>query len=178
VHGTLTVQSTLFKGGGGFRIDHPLDPENKYLSHSFVESPEMVNLYLGTVVTDDDGVATVVLPDYFGAVNRDARVQLTPIGQLALATVDGDVDATGFMVRTDRPGVTVSWQVTGVRRDPWAEAHRIPVEEDKPDEESGRFLHPEAYGQPETRGLAAVMPQAAETYTEPAPEPQTMGEMP
>ena len=126
------MQGKLFKGGGGFRIDHPTDPGGKYLSHSFVESPEMANLYAGTAVTDDEGLATVSLPDFFEALNREHRFQLTPIGQLAVATVEGEVRDNAFTIRTDKPGVTVSWQVTGVRQDPWAEAHRIPVVEEKP----------------------------------------------
>ena len=60
--GDVSISGTLSKGGGGFRIDHPLDPENKYLSHSFVESPEMLNVYRGTITTDDSGDATVELP--------------------------------------------------------------------------------------------------------------------
>ncbi len=55
-----------------------------------------------------------------------------------------------------------SWQVTGIRHDPYAEANRIPVEEDKPAEERGAYLHPEAYGQPETMGLAYREAQAHE----------------
>ena len=51
VEGRMFVTGGLYKGGGGFRVDHPLDPENKYLSHSFVESPEMMNVYSGTVIT-------------------------------------------------------------------------------------------------------------------------------
>ena len=39
--------------------------------------------------------------------------------------------------------------VTGVRHDPWAEAHRIQVEEDKPERLRGTYLRPELYGQPE-----------------------------
>ncbi len=42
----------------------------------------------------------------------------------------------------------VSWMVTGIRQDAWANAHRIPVEEEKPELESGYYLHPELYGQP------------------------------
>ena len=53
-----------------------------------------------------------------------------------------------------RLGLKVSWQVTGIRRDPWADAHRIPVEEDKPDAELGTYLHPELYDQPEEKGLS------------------------
>lgn len=47
----------------------------------------------------------------------------------------------------------VSWQVTGIRQDAWANAHRIPVEEDKPPEETNFYLHPELYGQPEEMGM-------------------------
>ena len=61
--GRVNVTGTLSKGGGSFKIDHPLDPENKYLYHSFVESPDMMNIYNGNVATDDEGYATVELPD-------------------------------------------------------------------------------------------------------------------
>jgi hypothetical protein len=47
----------------------------------------------------------------------------------------------------------VSWQVTGIRQDAWANAHRIPVEEEKPVAERGRYLHPELYGQPKEKGV-------------------------
>jgi len=152
----LSVAGSLSKGGGGFRIDHPIDPAGKYLSHSFVESPEMLNVYAGTVVTGDDGEATVVLPDYFEALNRDHLFQLTPLGQLALAAVEGGVRDNRFAIRTDRPGVTVSWQVTGVRQDRWAQAHRIVAEQDKAPGEQNFFLHAEEHGQPESMSLASL----------------------
>jgi hypothetical protein len=44
-----------------FRIDHPLDPANKYLNHSAVESPDMKNIYDGVVTLDADGEAVVEL---------------------------------------------------------------------------------------------------------------------
>ena len=50
--GNLNVTGNLTKGSGWFKIDHPLDPENKYLSHSFVESPDMMDVYNGNVITD------------------------------------------------------------------------------------------------------------------------------
>jgi hypothetical protein len=34
--GDVKVTGYLFKDGGGFQIDHPLDPANMYLNHSFV----------------------------------------------------------------------------------------------------------------------------------------------
>jgi len=81
--GNLTVNGTVSKGGGSFKIDDPLDPANKTLSHSFVESPDMMNIYNGNVVTDRHGRATVELPAYFEALNGDFRYQLTVIGRFA-----------------------------------------------------------------------------------------------
>lgn len=78
--GNLNVTGKLTKGSGSFKIDHPLDPANKYLSHSFVESPDMMNVYNGNITTDRHGLATITLPDYFEALNRDFRYQLTVIG--------------------------------------------------------------------------------------------------
>jgi hypothetical protein len=40
--GNVHVAGTLTKTGGAFKIDHPLEPETRYLSHSFVESPDML----------------------------------------------------------------------------------------------------------------------------------------
>jgi hypothetical protein len=42
----------------------------------------------------------------------------------------------------------VSWQVTGIRKDPWANVHRVQVEEDKPNEERGYYIYPDLYNQP------------------------------
>ena len=146
--GNVNVSGTLSKSGGSFKIDHPLDPANKYLSHSFVESPDMLNIYNGNITTDARGYATVTLPEWFEALNRDFRYQLTVIGSFARVMVAEEVRDNAFVIRTSNPNVKVSWQVTGIRRDAWAEANRIPVEEPKPDAEVGSYLHPELYGAP------------------------------
>ncbi len=144
--GRVGVVGPLYKSGGGFRVDHPLDPRNKYLSHSFVESPEMLNVYSGTAITDEEGNARVALPEYFEALNADFRYQLTAVGQFAQLMVSEEISQNSFGIRSNAPHVRVCWQVTGVRRDDWAQANRIPVEEDKPDSEIGGFLHPELFG--------------------------------
>jgi hypothetical protein len=154
--GNLNVNGTLAKGGGSFKIDHPLDPANKYLSHSFVESPDMMNVYNGNIVTDKHGLATVELPEYFEALNRDFRYQLTVIGQFAQAIVAQEIGKNHFVIRTNKPGVKVSWQVTGIRQDAYANANRIRVEEAKPSSEQGYYLHPEVFGQPASRSIAAA----------------------
>jgi hypothetical protein len=129
-------------------VDHPLDPGNKYLRHSFVESPDMLTVHNGNVTTDDNGEATVSLPSYFEVLNQDFRYQLTVIGEFAQAIVEQEIKNNQFTIKTDQPRVRVSWQVTGIRRDPWAVANRIAVEEEKTAEDMRRYLHPQLWGRP------------------------------
>jgi hypothetical protein len=153
--GDVDVDGNLSKAGGSFKIDHPLDPTNKYLYHSFVESPDMMNVYNGNVVTDGQGRAVVQMPEWFESLNRDFRYQLTAIGQFAQAMVASKMSNNSFTIQTDKPNVEVSWQVTGIRHDAWADANRIPVEQMKTGKERGLYLHPELFGAPAERSIAA-----------------------
>ena len=152
-HGDVQVTGNLSKGGGSFKIDHPLDPENKYLYHSFVESPDMKNIYDGNIVTDENGDATVTLPDYFEALNSDFRYQLTVVGTFAQAIVAEKIKGNSFRIKTNAPNVEVSWQVTGVRQDAFANKNRIKVEVKKEEPERGFYLHPEAFGLSEEKSI-------------------------
>jgi hypothetical protein len=153
VNGNLYVTGTISKGGGGFTIDHPLDPENKRLSHSFVESPDMMNVYNGNVALGRNGEAWVQLPEWFEAVNRDFRYQLTCIGGFAPVYIAEKIRGNRFQIAGGTPGMEVSWQVTGIRKDPFANANRIVVEEAKAPHERGYYLHPTAYGQPKEKAM-------------------------
>jgi hypothetical protein len=172
--GEVYVRGPLIKSGGGFEIDHPLDPANKYLHHSFVESPDMKNVYDGVAVLDDKGEAEIELPDWFGALNKDFRYQLTAIGapgpNLYIAEEISEVTSTKysnsssnnnnnshFKIAGGASGMKVSWQVTGIRKDPWANAHRVQIEEDKPDKERGYYIYPDLYGQPEEKGISHLL---------------------
>jgi hypothetical protein len=135
----------LTKGSGSFKIDHPLDPENKYLYHSLVESPDMKNIYDGVAVLDEYGEAWVELPEWFEGLNRDFRYQLTCIGGFAQVYIAEEIYLNRFKIGGGIPGMKVSWQVTGIRQDPYANTFRVPVEEAKPENERGRFLYPEVY---------------------------------
>ncbi len=152
--GNVHVNGTLTKSSGAFKIDHPLDPANQYLSHSFVESPDMKNIYDGVAALDANGEATVTLPEWFEALNRDFRYQLTPVGAaMPNLYIAQEIQANQFRIAGGAPGMKVSWQVTGIRQDAYANAHRIPVEEPKPAEERGTYLHPTELGQPAEVGL-------------------------
>lgn len=151
--GDVHVTGTITEASAAFKVDHPLDPENQYLVHSAVESPDMKNVYDGNVTTDARGEAVVELPEYFEVLNRDFRYQLTVIGTFAQAIVAEKMRGNRFVIRTDQPSVEVSWQVTGIRQDRWANENRIVVEQDKPAIERGFYLHPKLYGQPEERSI-------------------------
>jgi len=155
--GNVQVTGNLSKGSGSFKIDHPLDPANRYLSHSFVESPDMMNIYNGNVTLDRRGRATITMPAYFAALNREFRYQLTALGVPGPNLyVAAEIKGNTFKIAGGKPGMKVSWQVTGVRQDAYAEAHRIRVEEEKTGEERGTYLHPEVFGQPKEKGVAHV----------------------
>ena len=170
IPGSLFVTGELQKGSGTFKIDDPIAPAEKYLSHSFVESPDMMNIYNGNVVTDEDGFATVTMPAWFEALNEDFRYQLTAVGKFAQAMVAAEIEDGRFTIRTDKPKVKVSWQVTGIRHDAWAKAHRTPIEEEKPADEQGHYLHPELFGAGPEQAITAAHHSRSLSAT-PAAEP-------
>jgi hypothetical protein len=92
----------------------------------------MMNIYNGVATLSRHGDAVVKLPDWFDALNRDFRYQLTCIGGFAPVYIASEVSGNQFKIGGGRPGMKVSWQVTGIRKDAFANEHRIPVEEDKP----------------------------------------------
>jgi hypothetical protein len=152
--GDVEVTGNLSKATGSFKIDHPLDPANKYLYHSFVESPDMKNIYDGVVSLDRNGEATIELPEWFEALNKDFRYLLTPIGAPGPGLYIAEkISKNRFKIAGGQPGIEVSWQVTGIRKDAYANAHRIRVEENKPERERGYYLHPELFDQPEEKQI-------------------------
>jgi len=155
--GDVRVVGTLTKTAGAFRIDNPLDPTHSYLQHSFVESPDMMNVYNGNVTTNGKGFATVKLPDWFGALNKDFRYQLTPLGHNgwgARAVVWNEIRNNRFTIRSE-PHVKISWQVTGVRHDPYANVHRIQTVVPKGGAD-GKYVHPRLYGKPMTKSVVVL----------------------
>jgi hypothetical protein len=151
--GNVSVTGTLSASSKSFRIDDPLDPANKFLVHASVESAELKTIYDGTVTLDADGAAVVRLPDWFEALNGDFRYQLTCVGGYAPVYIAQRIRNNAFEISGGTPGLEVDWQVTGVRRDPYAEAHPLRVEMDKTEKERGYYLHPELYGQSAQKGI-------------------------
>src|SRR5262245_26734965 len=138
--GTVSITGALFAGAKHFRIDHPLNPKNKFLVHASVESPDMKTFYDGVVTLDRRGKATVRLPKWFEALNKDVRYQLTPIGapgpNLHIAE---EVKKNQFKIAGGAPGMKICWQVTGIRQDKFAKENPLSVEQNKRGEDL-RFL--------------------------------------
>ncbi len=159
--GNVAITGSISKGSGTFKIDHPLDPENKYLYHSFVESPDMMNMYNGVVVLDASGSGVVTMPEYFEALNRQFRYQLTCIGGYSPVYIASEINGNQFMISGGQPGLKVSWLVMGVRHDRFAEKNRVQVEVDKAAEERGFYLHPEAFDEPASKAIPSIRNNAA-----------------
>jgi trimeric autotransporter adhesin len=147
-NGDVNIAGSLSKASGSFKIDHPLDPANKYLYHSFVESPDMMNIYNGVATLDPNGEATITMPEWFSVLNRDFRYQLTCIGGFAPVYIAEELANNQFKIGGGHAGMKISWQITGIRQDAWANAHRIPLEEEKEPRLKGYYIHPELYGAP------------------------------
>jgi hypothetical protein len=156
VTGNLSVT-----GGKSFRIDHPQDPANKYLNHFCTESDEVLNTYRGNALLDANGEAWVRLADWFEAINRDPSYQLTCVGGYAPVYVAEEIQDHRFRIAGGTPGLKVSWQVTAARSDRAIEKYRVPVEQEKPASERGRYLNPDLYGMPETSRVGYVEPKSA-----------------
>jgi len=149
--GDTHVNGNLSKSTGTFKIDHPLDPANRYLQHSFVESPDMKNVYDGVAILDESGEATVERPSYFETLDRDLRYQVTPVGAFSPLYVKSKLADGAFTIAGGSARQEVCWQVTGIRQDPYAAAHPIVVEQTKSAADKGKYLNPELYGQPASR---------------------------
>jgi hypothetical protein len=155
--GTITARGDINAiGTKHFKIDHPLDPENKYLYHASIESSEVLNLYSGNVTSNENGEAEVTLPKWFEAINKDLRYQLTVVGTFAQAIIAQKVKDNRFVIKTNLPNVEVSWQVTGVRSDPVMRQRPFKAEEDKAAADRGYYLSPEAYGQPAEKRIGGT----------------------
>ena len=147
-------------GVKAFRIDHPTDPENKYLLHYASESPMPQNFYVGNVVTDADGRAWVELPEYFNEINVNFKYQLTVVdgpnsdeGDFVQVKVRQKIKDGSFLIMTSVPNTEVSWRVDADRNDKYVRNRKPQDVVEKQGPERGKYQHPELYGLPPERGM-------------------------
>ncbi|MGH1337014.1 MAG: hypothetical protein ACRBFS_12890 [Aureispira sp.] len=173
--GLLSLTNSGAFGVKSFVIDHPAAPTEKTLRHFSVESNEVLNLYRGIVELDANGQGIVALPDYFDAINTNVTYQLTPIGTGVQPYVAVEEANNQFTV-AGAPNTKVSWTIHAQRNDPTLRyfeqvkgaGYKSPVTAKKPHEQ-GKYLVPEAYGQPKEAGVfynAAREQRAQEAHRE------------
>jgi len=152
-----------------FMIDHPLDPANKMLRHFAIESPEILNMYRGNAILDNNGEAVVQLPDYFPAINNtNYSYNLTSIGQQMNVYIKTEIQNKQFVIAGGVPGAKVSWTVMSERNDPYLQQN--PQKRDvvimKSGGMQGKYLVPQLYGQPdEQKAFGGKVPRVAQSQS-------------
>jgi hypothetical protein len=82
-NGAFDIVGALSKGSGSFKIDHPVDPDNKILYHSFIEGPRVDLIYRGvaklkhgsaTIDLNKDSSVAGMMPGTFEALTQNAVV--------------------------------------------------------------------------------------------------------
>ncbi len=151
-NGNAIFASGTFAASGtkALKIDHPDDPENKYLQQFCAEGDTPQLQYRGVVKLDASGAATVQLPAYFDKINRDPIYQLTAIGAAMpnLHVSHEEVD-NQFQIAGGKAGAKVCWLVIGIRNDRFMQKYGAAAELDKSDENKGTYLMPELYNKGE-----------------------------
>ena len=142
-------------GVKAFTMDYPLDPANKTLMHAAVESNEVLNSYSGNVVTDASGKTMVTLPEYFEAINKDFRYQLTVVGgTFAQAIISKEINNNKFEIATNQPNIKVSWEVKGVRNDRRMQQNPFAAVAEKPASQKGKYIDTKSWGVAESKGVS------------------------
>ena len=136
-------------GTKNFTIDHPSDPENKFLRHFSSESNEVLNIYRGNVMFDANGEAVVEMPAYYHLINKNASYQLTPVGGYAQLFVKEKIENGQFIIGGGTEGMEASWTVYAERNDPYLQQYPFhrDVEVEKREGQKGKYLMPQLYGE-------------------------------
>jgi hypothetical protein len=152
--GDILVSGNITKSASTLAIDHPTDPDNEFLQQAEVVSDNLKAVYDGIVTLGADGAAIVQLPDYIESFCGDFRYQLTCVGGYAPVYVSSKIEGSKFAIAGGTSGLEVSWQITGLRKDKYAQANPLEVEKKKSPSEQGKYMHPQLYGYGAERGLS------------------------
>ena len=123
--GNVTIDGSITKGSGSFKIDHPLESkkDTHNLVHSFVEAPQADNIYRG-VVSLENGSATINLDTVSGMtegtyVLLNTNTQCFTSNETDWDAVKGSVTGNILTISCENTSstATVSWLVIGERHD-------------------------------------------------------------
>lgn len=171
-YGVLSNGDFGATGAKTFIIDHPEDPENKFLRHFSTESNEVLNMYRGNVTLDENGEAIVELPDYYESINTNPSYHLTPIGGFAQLYIKEEIEDGKFVIAGGSDGLKVSWTIYSERNDPYFQQYpeKRAVEVEKREGQKGKYFMPQLYDQTEDKKL--IQRPTQERATQPVMEIQ------
>jgi hypothetical protein len=157
IYNHIDIGGNLYAGGTkSFRIDHPKDPDNKFLVHFCIESNEILNMYRGIAELDNNGEAVITLPKYFDAVNTNYSYQLTPVGAaMPNLYVSNEINDNKFAVAGGVAGAKVSWTVVAERDDELIR-NNLEAKESEPlktGRYKGKYVHPQFYSKSANSGI-------------------------
>lgn len=154
-YGVFSNGNFVATGTKSFMIDHPLDPENKFLKHFTLESNEVLNVYRGNATFADNGEAVITLPDYFTSVNANVSYQLTPIGASMTLYIKEKITNNAFVIAGGMAGKEVSWAVFAERNDAYLQQYpeHKNAEPEKRANEKGKYLMPALFQQSKNKGI-------------------------
>lgn len=178
IYSNLDVGGNFFAAGSkSFRIDHPKDPENKFLLHYCIESNEILNMYRGTALLDNNGKAIIQLPDYFEDININFSYQLTPVGKsMPGLFVEKEISGNTFIIAGGEPGAKVSWTVYAERNDLYMQKNPEikNSEPNKTGRYKGKYSKPEFYGLPANKGFMPLAPKNLTEFSDQVKEQQIL----
>ena len=108
-----TTKGSITYGDKTFVIDHPLDTD-KYLVHACLEGPEAGIYYRGRSCISNNSSSEIVLPAYVSAIGYDFTVQVTPIFNGTLRTLNVSRVTNGKFTVYGEDG-ELDWHVYGTR---------------------------------------------------------------
>lgn len=124
-NGNINFAGTVSKGGGSFNIDHPLDPLNRNLIHSFVEGPRADLIYRGqTQLVNGQAVANLdsasgMTSGTFEALTRHAAAQVFLQNITGFGAVRATLVGSQLTIQAQNNGMTdtIAWLVIAERND-------------------------------------------------------------
>jgi hypothetical protein len=96
---------TVSKGSGSFRIIHPNpNKKNKWLYHSFAESPNAGDNVYRWSVNVSGGCCVMKLPDYYNDLNENSMAWVKPVDHFGSAYAEVDENQKNLHICSDKDG--------------------------------------------------------------------------
>ena len=106
------------------------------------------------MLLNENGEATVELPEYFSEININFSYYLTPIGGAAPQLhVKEEVSGNSFVIGGGTANLKVSWVLYAERNDKYIQQNPNSKQVEVDKRQKGTYIRPELFGQPDNKGM-------------------------